>query len=74
MTKKESVISVEGVVLKVLPGTNFEVELEGGHKIRAHVSGKMRMHFVKLMVGDRVSVEMNAYDLSKGRVVFRHKN
>ncbi len=73
MKKNGEVISVEGVVTKVFPGANFEVELEGGHKVRAHVSGKMRMNFVRIMLGDRVTVELNPYDLSKGRVVFRHK-
>lgn len=73
MAKKNDAIAVEGVVKKVFPGAHFEVELEGGQKVRAHVSGKMRMNFVRIMVGDRVTVELNAYDLSKGRVVFRHK-
>lgn len=73
MKKNGDVISVEGVVTKVFPGANFEVELEGGHKVRAHVSGKMRMNFVRIMLGDRVTIELNPYDLTKGRVVFRHK-
>jgi translation initiation factor IF-1 len=72
-TKKGDSISVEGVVVKVFPGAHFEVELEGGRKIRAHISGRMRMNFVRIMVGDKVTVELNPYDLAKGRVVFRHK-
>ncbi len=71
--KKNDAIAVDGVVTKVYPGAQFEVEVEGGHKVRAHVSGKMRVNFVRIMMGDRVTVELNPYDLSKGRVVFRHK-
>lgn len=71
--KKNDAVTVDGVVLKVFPGAQFEVELDGGQKVRAHVSGKIRMNFVKIMVGDRVTVELSPYDLSKGRVVFRHK-
>jgi translation initiation factor IF-1 len=73
VTTKNDAISVEGVVVKVFPGAVFEVELEGGQKVRAHVSGRMRMNFVRIMVADKVTVELNAYDLTKGRVVFRHK-
>jgi len=71
--KKSDAISVEGIVVKVFPSAHFEVELEGGRKVRAHISGKMRMNFVRIMIGDRVTVELNPYDLAKGRVVFRHK-
>lgn len=71
--KKKDVISIEGVVEKALPNAMFQVKLEGGHVILAHVSGKMRMHYVKLLPGDRVLVELSPYDLSKGRIVFRYK-
>ena len=73
MKKKKDVISIEGVVEKALPNATFQVKLEGGHTILAHVSGKMRMHYVKLLPGDRVLVELSPYDLSKGRIVFRYK-
>ena len=71
--KKKDVISIEGVVEKALPNAMFQVKLEGGHTILAHVSGKMRMHYVKLLPGDRVLVELSTYDLTKGRIVFRYK-
>lgn len=71
--KKNDAITVEGVVTKVFPGAQFEVEIEGGRKVRAYVSGKMRVFFVRIMMGDKVTVELNPYDLMKGRVVFRHK-
>jgi len=71
--KKKDVISIEGIVEKALPNAMFQVKLEGGHVILAHVSGKMRMHYVKLLPGDRVLVELSPYDLSKGRIVFRYK-
>ena len=70
---KKDVISIEGVVEKALPNAMFQVKLEGGHTILAHVSGRMRMHYVKLLPGDKVLVEMSSYDLSKGRIVFRYK-
>ena len=73
VNKNSEAISVEGIVTKVFPGTQFEVVIEGGAKIRAHVSGRMRMNFVKIIVGDKVVVELNPYDLGKGRIVFRHK-
>lgn len=71
--KKKDVISIEGVVEKALPNAVFRVKLEGGHTILAHVSGKMRMYYVKLLPGDKVLVEMSPYDLTKGRIVFRYK-
>lgn len=71
--KKNEAVTVDGVVVKVFPGAQFEVEIEGGMKVRAHVSGKIRMNFVKIMAGDKVTVELSPYDLTKGRVVFRHK-
>ena len=73
MKKKKDIISIEGVVDKALPNAMFKVTLEGGHTILAHVSGKMRMHYVKLLPGDRVRVELSPYDLTKGRIVFRYK-
>ena len=70
---KEDVIELEGTVLEALPNAMFRVELENGHKILAHISGKMRMHYIKILPGDKVRVEMSPYDLSKGRIVFRYK-
>ena len=70
---KEDVIEVEGVVVETLPNTTFKVELENGHEITAHISGKMRMHYIKILPGDKVRVEMSPYDLSKGRICFRYK-
>ncbi|MBN2582582.1 MAG: translation initiation factor IF-1 [Planctomycetes bacterium] len=64
-------IRVEGVVREALPNAMFRVELENGHKILAHVSGKMRMHFIRILPGDKVTIEMSPYDLSKGRIVYR---
>jgi translation initiation factor IF-1 len=73
MGKKEDVIKIDGTVTDKLPNTNFRVEMENGAKILAHLSGKMRMMHIRVQVGDRVSVEMSPYDLSKGRIVYRHK-
>jgi translation initiation factor IF-1 len=70
---KVDVIRVEGVVKELLPNTMFRVELETGHMILAHISGKMRMHFIRILRGDRVTVEMTPYDLTKGRIVYREK-
>ncbi|MCK9555150.1 translation initiation factor IF-1 [bacterium] len=72
MTKEES-IKVDGVVSEVLPNTMFRVKLANGHAILAHISGKMRMHFIRILPGDRVQVEMSPYDLTKGRITFRQK-
>ncbi len=66
-------IRVEGVVKEVLPNTMFRVTLENGHEILAHISGKMRMHFIRILPGDNVTVEMSPYDLTKGRIVYRKK-
>ena len=71
---KEELIQVEGVVAKVLPATMYRVRLPNGHEILAHISGKMRKHFIRITNGDRVTVEMSPYDLSKGRITFRHRN
>ena len=70
---KEDAIELEGTVLEALPNAMFKVELENGHTILAHISGKMRMHYIKILPGDKVKVEMSPYDLSKGRIVFRYK-
>ena len=70
---KEDVIELEGTVLEALPNAMFKVELENGHTILAHISGKMRMHCIKILPGDKVKVEMSPYDLSKGRISFRYK-
>ncbi len=71
---KEDIIELEGVVTKVLPATMYRVKLQNGHEILAHISGKMRKNFIKITNGDKVTVEMSAYDLTKGRVTFRHRN
>jgi len=70
---KEDVIEVEGTVIEPLPNAMFRVELENGHKILAHVSGKIRMHFIRILPGDKVTVELSPYDVSRGRITFRHK-
>lgn len=70
---KEDVIELEGTVTEALPNAMFKVELENGHTILAHISGKMRMHYIKILPGDKVRVEMSPYDLSKGRIAFRYK-
>ena len=70
---KEDVLEVEGKVLEALPNAMFKVELENGHKILAHISGKLRMHFIKILPGDKVTVEISPYDLSKGRSTWRAK-
>lgn len=70
---KEDAIELEGTVLEALPNAMFKVELENGHTILAHISGKMRMHYIKILPGDKVKVEMTPYDLTKGRISFRYK-
>ena len=70
---KEDVLEVEGKVLEALPNAMFKVELENGHKILAHISGKLRMHFIKILPGDKVTVEISPYDLSKARITWRAK-
>ena len=70
---KEDVIEVKGVVVEALPNANFQVELENGHKILAHVSGKLRMNYIRIVRGDTVTVEMSPYDLTKGRITWRTK-
>ena len=71
--QKQSAIEQEGVIVETLPNAMFKVELENGHVIIAHISGKMRMNYIKILPGDRVRVEMSPYDLSKGRISFRYK-
>lgn len=70
---KEDMIEVEGVVTEVLPNAQFKVELQNGHKILAHISGKLRMNFIKILAGDKVTIEMSPYDLTKGRITWRSK-
>lgn len=71
---KEEAIQVEGTIIEPLPNAMFRVELENGHRVLAHISGKMRMHFIKILPGDRVTVELSPYDLTRGRITFRSKN
>src|SRR5690625_2053335 len=70
---KDEVIEVEGVVTETLPNAMFHVELENGHTVLAHVSGKIRMHFIRILPGDKVTVELSPYDLTKGRITYRYK-
>jgi translation initiation factor IF-1 len=70
---KQDVIEVEGTVVEPLPNAMFRVELENGHKVLAHVSGKIRMNFIRILPGDRVLVELSPYDLNRGRIVYRYK-
>ena len=69
----KEVIEVSGVVTENLPNAMFRVEIDGGHTILAHISGKMRMHYIRILPGDKVTVEMTPYDLTKGRITYRHK-
>ena len=70
---KQDVIEVEGTVVEALPNTNFKVELENGHQILAHISGKLRMNYIKILPGDKVKVELSPYDLTRGRITWRAK-
>ena len=70
---KEDAIEVEGVVIEPLPNAMFRVELDNGHRVLAHISGKMRMHYIRILPGDKVIVELSPYDLSRGRIIFRKK-
>ena len=70
---KEDVIEVEGTVVEALPNTNFKVELENGYQILAHISGKLRMNYIKILPGDKVKVELSPYDLTRGRITWRSK-
>jgi len=73
ISKKEGIIEAEGKILEALPNAMFRVELENGHKLLAHISGKMRMHYIKILPGDTVKVEISPYDLSRGRITYRKK-
>ncbi|MGS0972590.1 MAG: translation initiation factor IF-1 [Candidatus Izemoplasmataceae bacterium] len=70
---KEDKIELEGKVVEALPNTEFLVELENGHRVRAHVSGKIRMYYIRILPGDKVTVELSTYDLTRGRITYRHK-
>ena len=70
---KEDVIEFEGVVVEALPNTNFKVELENGHQVLAHISGKLRMNYIKILPGDKVKLELSPYDLNRGRITWRAK-
>jgi len=73
MSQKEEAIEVEGIVLETLPNAQFRVELENGHKVLAHISGKMRMYYIKILPGDKVRIELSPYDLTRGRITYREK-
>ena len=70
---KQDVIEIEGLDVDTLPNAQFKVKLENGHEILAHVSGKIRMHYIRILPGDKVTVEISPYDLTRGRITFRHK-
>ena len=70
---KEDIIELEGVVLEAMPNAMFKVEMQGGHQILAHISGKLRMNYIRILPGDKVTVEMSPYDLTKGRITWRSK-
>ena len=70
---KDDVIEVEGVVLEALPNAMFSVEIQGGHKVLGHISGKLRMNFIRILPGDRVTIQMSPYDLTRGRITWRSK-
>lgn len=70
---KQGPIKVDGIVTETLPNAYFKVKLDNGHEILAHISGKMRMHYIKILVGDKVSIELSPYDLTKGRITYRYK-
>ena len=74
MAKKDDIIEFEGEVIDTLPNTLFKARLDNGHEIIAHISGKMRKHYIRILTGDKVKVEMTPYDLSKGRITYRGKN
>ena len=70
---KEGTIQVDGTILESLPNTMFRVELENGHAVLGHISGKMRKHYIRILPGDRVTLELSPYDLTRGRIVYRHR-
>ncbi len=71
---KEDAIEVEGTVVEPLPNAMFRVELDNGHKVLAHISGKMKIHFIRILRGDRVKIELSPYDLTRGRIIYRYKS
>ena len=71
---KEEAIEMEGVVIESLPNTNFKVKLDNDHVVNAHISGRMRKHYIRILLGDRVTVQLTPYDLTKGRIIFRNKD
>jgi translation initiation factor IF-1 len=73
LSKREDSIEMEGTVVEPLPNAMFRVELDNGHKVLAHISGKMRMHYIRILPGDRVVVELSPYDLTRGRITYRYK-
>ncbi|MEY4901180.1 MAG: hypothetical protein RI895_1602 [Actinomycetota bacterium] len=73
MAKKDGAIEIEGTISEALPNAMFRVELENGHKVLAHISGKMRMHYIRILPDDKVVVELSPYDLTRGRIVYRYK-
>ncbi len=73
MAEKEEKIEVQGKIVEALPNTEFLVELDNGHTVKAHVSGKIRMYYIRILPGDKVTVELSPYDLSRGRITYRHK-
>ena len=73
MSKKEKKIEAEGIVVETLPNAYFKVELESGKQVLAHISGKMRMHYIKILPGDKVKIEVSPYDLTRGRIIYRFK-
>ena len=74
MAKEEDKIRAEGVVVEALPGTQFRVKLDNGHEVLAYLSGRMRKHYIRILLGDRVKVEMSVYDPTRGRIIYRHKD
>ncbi len=74
MAKKEEKIEVEGTVVEALPNTQFMVKLDNGHQVLAYLSGKMRKFYIRILLGDRVKVEMSLYDMNRGRIIYRHKD
>jgi translation initiation factor IF-1 len=73
LAKRDDAIEMEGIVVEPLPNAMFRVELENGHKVLAHISGKMRMHYIRILPGDKVVVELSPYDLTRGRITYRYK-
>jgi translation initiation factor IF-1 len=72
-TQKEQTLQVEGTIVESLPNTMFRIDLDNGHRILGHISGKMRKHYIRILPGDRVTVELSPYDLSRGRITYRHR-